>query len=184
MERDQILLHFERLLLDHVRKAKKAPTSKAKMHTNTIPAMVPEFNDDVEEVLLFREREVSEDVGGDNVDEDVDTDETSEVDEVEVEDEVEVGGVDIRDDEVCEELILTVVTVVVVFNEILVRLSDWEVVECGGLDVETSGRISMTVTVVGVGSPVLSPLLVSSKGLSTMSFTMSDELTLPGRSTQ
>jgi len=57
------------------------------------------------------------------------------------------------------------VTVVVVFNEMLLRLLDWEVVECGGVDVGTSDRISMTVMVVG--------LFISSMGETTMSFTIS-----------
>jgi len=76
--------------------------------------------------------------------------------------EEEVGGVDIRDSEVGEELIVLVIKVVVVFNEMLVRLMDWEVVECEGLDVERSDRISKTVRVVEVGSPVLISLLLSS----------------------
>jgi len=63
MERDQILFCFARFFLDHARKAKKVPTRKVKMHASTIPAMAPEFNDDVERVLLFCDEEASEDVG-------------------------------------------------------------------------------------------------------------------------
>jgi len=91
MERDQILLCFDaRLFLDHVRKAKRVPKSKIKMHAITIPAMAPEFNDDVEEVLPFCDKGASEDIGGDKVDEDGDTDEATDVEEVE-----EEVGVDI-----------------------------------------------------------------------------------------
>jgi len=105
------------------------------MHANTIPAMAPELNDDVEKVLLlFCDNGASEDVGGDKVDEDEDTDEASDVEvRVGVDVEVGVGVDDIRDD---EELISVVVTVVVVFNDMLVRL-----IECEGVDVETSDRI-------------------------------------------
>lgn len=96
MERDHILLRFDaRFFLDHVRIAKKVPISKAKRHANTIPAMAPEFNDDLEEkVLLFCDKGGSEDIGGDKVDEDGDTDrdEASDVEEVET---VEVEGVDV-----------------------------------------------------------------------------------------
>jgi hypothetical protein len=128
MERDQILFCFDaRFFLDHVRKAKKAPTRKVKMHAITIPAMAPEFNDDVERVLLFCDKGASEDVGGDkedvggDKDEDGNTDEATDLEEVEVG--VEVGvEVDIRDG---DELISLVVKVVVVaFNEVLVRLLD------------------------------------------------------------
>jgi hypothetical protein len=156
MERDQILFCFSRFFLDHVRKAKKLPTAKAKMHTNTIPAMAPELNDDVERVSLFCDKGASEDVGEDEVREDVDADEAGGVEEVE--------GVDIRDnDEALEEMIVLVIEVVVV----LVRLLDCEVVECEGFDVD---RISKTVTVARVGSPVLFPsLLFSSKCQTAMS---------------
>ena len=175
MQRDHILLCFDaRLFLDHVRKAKNVPTSKVKIHANTIPAMAPEFNDDVEKVLLFCDRGASEDVGGDKVDEDGDTEEARDIEGVGV-------GVDFRDD---EELILLRVTVVVVFNEMLVRLIDWTVVECEGVDVETSDRISMTVVVVGeVGkrSPVSSPLLTSPMGRTTID--QCDELTFQGELT-
>ena len=155
MERDQSLFCFARFLLDHVRKAKKAPM-RAKIHANTTPAMAPEFNDDVEKVLLFCDKGASEDVGErDKVDDDRDTDEASNLEEV------EVGvGVDIRDGEVCGEsiVLVLVIKVVVVFSdsEMLDELLDWEVVEDEGLelDVERSNRISMTVTVVGVGSLV------------------------------
>jgi len=124
------------------------------MHVNTIPAMAPELNEEVEKVLLFCDK-------GDEVDEDGDADETREVEEVGVEE--GVRRVDIRDDEVCEELLIVlVIKVVVVFSEMLVRLLDWEVVECEGFDVETSATILMTVTVFGVGSPVLFSSLISS----------------------
>ena len=140
MERDQSLLCFDaRFFLDHVRIAKKVPTSKTKTHANTIPAMAPEFNDNVEEVLLFCDKGAVDDVGGDKVDEDGDLDEVIDVEEVGVE-------VDIRDG---EELISLVVAVVVVFNEMLVGLLDCKVVECEGVDVETSDRMSMTVIVAG-----------------------------------
>jgi len=90
------------------------------------------------------------------VDEDGDTDEASDVEGV------GVGvGVDIRDS---EEL----VTAVVAFNEMLVRLF----VDCEGVDVERSDRILMTVTVDGERLPVLSPLLSSPMG-TTMIFTVS-----------
>jgi len=91
------------------------------------------------------------------VDDARDTDDARDVEEVGV-----GAGVDIRDGEVCGELIVLVIKVVVVFNEMLFRLLDWEVVEGVGLDVERSNRISMTVTVVGVGSPVTFPLLLLS----------------------
>ena len=135
MERDQILLLLSfdaRFFLDHVRIAKTIPTRKIKTHAITIPAMAPEFNDDAEKVLLFWDKGAPDDVGG-KVDEDGlgDTDEASDVDEDEDEDEV-----DIRDG---EELI--VVTVVVAFNGMLVRLLDWKVVECEGVDVEISDWI-------------------------------------------
>jgi len=127
------------------------------MHVNTIPAMAPELNDEVEKVLLFCDK-------GDEVEEDGDTDEAREVEELEVGVEEGVRRVDIRDDEVCEELLIVLVIkkVVVVFSEMLVRLLDWEVVECEGFDVETSATILMTVTVFGVGSPVLFSSLISS----------------------
>jgi len=142
------------------------------MHAKTIPAIAPEFNDDVETVLLLCDKEASEDVGGEKVDEDRDTDEVRDVKEVEV-------GAGVKEGVVCEELIVLVIKVVVVFNEMLVRLLDWEVVECEGLDVETSNRISMTVTVVGAGSPVVIPLFLSSRSQATMC----DKLPLP-RSTE
>jgi len=171
MERDQILLRFDaRFFLDHVRIAKKVPTRKIKTHAITIPAMAPEFNDDVERILLFCDKGAPEDVGGDKVDEDVDEDGDKDTDEAsDVEEVVVAVVVDIRDG---EELISLVVTVVVVFNEMLVKLLvlDWIVVECEGADVETSDRILMTVTVVGEISPVLSSLFLSSMGRTTMSF--------------
>lgn len=174
MERDQILFCFARFLLDHVRKAKKAPMRKINMHANTIPAMAPEFNDDVEKVLLFCDKGASEDVGwGDKVDDDRDTDEVSDLEEVEV-----GAGVDIWDGEVCGgSIVLVVIKVVVVFNNMLVRLLDWEVVEGErlGLDVERSNRISTTVTVVGVGS-LLFPLLLSLLGQATMSLSARTEM--------
>ena len=156
-----MLLCFARFLLDHVRKAKKVPMRKVKMQTSTIPARAPEFKDEVEEALLFCDKEASEDVGGDKVDEDRDTDEACDLGDVGGE-EVEVGGDDIRESEVCEELIVLVIKVVVVFSETLDRLLGREVVECKGVDVERSDRVSKTVTVVGVVSPVLSSLLISS----------------------
>lgn len=125
--------------------------------------MAPELNDEVEKVLPFCDK-------GDEVDEDGDTDEAREVEEVGVED--GARRVDIRDDEVCEELIVLVIKVVVVFSEMLVRLLDWEVVECEGFDVETSDTISMTVTVFGIGLPVLFSSLISSNCQTAMSFTM------------
>jgi len=164
IERDQILFCFDaRLFLDHVRKAKKVATRRVKTHANTIPAMAPEFNDDVEKVPLFCGKGASEDVGEDKVVEDEDTDDASDVEEAEVG--VGVGvGVDTRDG---EELISVVVTVVVTFNERLVRLLDWKVVE---VDVGISDTISMTVIVLGVGerSSVPSRLLLSSMSQTTM----------------
>ena len=160
MERDQILLCFARFFLDHVRKAKKVTTRKVKMHANTIPAMAPEVNDDVEKVLLFCDKGASE---GDKVDEDWDTREAGNVDEVGV----GVGGVDVLE----EELIVLVIKVVVVFNG---RLLDWEVVECEGVGIKTSDRNSMIVTVLGIESPVLFPLLLSSICQTAMSFTISE----------
>jgi len=162
MDCDQILLNFDaRFFLFHVRIAKKVPTRKVRTNAITIPAMAPELNDDVEKVLLFCDKEAPDDVGGDKVDEDGDMDEAN---DVEVEDED-----DIRDG---EELISLLVTVVVAFDKMLVRLLDWKVVECGGVDVETD-RISMTVTVVGERSLVPSSLLFSPMGKTTMSFTIS-----------
>jgi len=87
MERDHILFCFDaRFFLDHVRIAKKVPTRRIKMHANTIPAMAPELNDDVEKVLLFCDNGASEDLGGDKVDdEDGNTDEADDIEEVGVE---------------------------------------------------------------------------------------------------
>lgn len=93
--------------------------SKAKMHANTMPAIAPELSDDVEKVLSFCDKGASEDVGGDKVDEDRDTDEARDVEEVDV----AVGGVDVRDGEVCEDsIVVLVIKVVVVLNKMLVRL--------------------------------------------------------------
>jgi len=163
IERDHFLLDLNaRFFLDHIRIAKKVPARRVKTHAITMPAMAPEFNDDVEEVLLFCDKgAAAEDVEGDKVDEDGDKDEASEFEEVEV----EVSD-DIRDGK-------EMVTVVVVFNEMLLRLLDWEIVECEGVDVGTSDRISMTVIVVGEGSLVPFPLFISSMGQTTMSFTIS-----------
>jgi len=84
LERDHILLCFDaRFFLDHVRKAKKVPTRRVKMHTNTIPAIAPELNDDVEKLLLFCDEGASEDLGGDNVDdENGNTDEARDIEDV------------------------------------------------------------------------------------------------------
>lgn len=116
MERDQILFSFDaRFFLDHIRIAKTDPTRKIKTHAITIPAMAPEFNDDLEKVLLFFDKgaPLAEDAWGDKEDEEGDTDEASDVEEV------GVGvGVDIRDG---EELITLVAKAVV---EMLVRLLD------------------------------------------------------------
>jgi hypothetical protein len=120
--------------------------------------MAPELNDDVEKVLLFCDKGASEDFGGDKVDDEGGN--TDEASDIEVG--VEVGGVDIRDG---EELISLVV---VAFDEMLLRLLDWEVVECEEVDVEISDRILMTVIVVGS----LSPLLLSTMGETTISFTI------------
>lgn len=100
--------------------------------------MAPEFNDDAgERVLLFCDKGASEDfIGGDKVDED--EDDTDEASDLEVVEEVEVEGVGVRDG---EEPISVFVTVVVDFNEMLVRLLDWRVVEGEGVGVEASGRI-------------------------------------------
>ena len=169
-----MLLCFARFLLDHVRKRKKVPMRKVKMQAKTTPATAPEFNDDEELVLLFCEdKGASEDVGGDKVDEDDrDTDDPGDLEEVGVE--VEVGGDDIREeDEVCEGLIVLVIKVVVVFSEMLDRLLGREVVECERVVVERSERVSKTVTVVGVVSPVISSLTYSSNCLTAISFTIS-----------
>jgi len=139
------------------------------MQAKTIPATAPEVNDDVEDVLLFCcDKEASEDVGGDKVDEDRDTEDPGDLEEVGV----EVGGVDIREDEVCEELIVLVIRIVVVFSEMLDRLFGREVVECKEIDVERSDRVSKTVTVVGVVSPVSSSLMISSNCQIAISFTI------------
>jgi len=81
MERDQILLDLSaRFFLDHIRIAKKVPARKVKAHAITMPAMAPEFNDDVEEVVLVCDKGAAEDdVEGDKVDEDGDKDGASEV---------------------------------------------------------------------------------------------------------
>jgi hypothetical protein len=131
MERDQILLRFDaRFLLHHVRIAKNVTIRKVTTHANAITATAPEFND-VWRVLLFCGKGASEVLGGDEADEDGDTDDVNDVEEVE---EVEAGRVDI-------ELISIFVTVVVVLDEMLVRLLDWTVVKCEGVDVEESDRI-------------------------------------------
>ena len=141
------------------------------MQARTIPATAPEFNDDEELVLLFcDDKGASEDVGGDKVDEDDrDTDDPGDLEEVGVE---EVGGVDIREED--EGLIVLVIKVAVVFSEMLDRLLGREVVvECERVVVERSERVSKTVTVVGVVSPVISSLTYSSNCLTAISFTIS-----------
>ena len=141
------------------------------MQARTIPATAPEFNDDEELVLLFcDDKGASEDVGGDKVDEDDrDTDNPGDLEEVGGE---EVGGVDIREED--EGLIVLVIKVAVVFSEMLDRLLGREVVvECERVVVERSERVSKTVTVVGVVSPVISSLTYSSNCLTAISFTIS-----------
>lgn len=142
-EPGQVFLNLEaRLFLDHIRITKRVPVRKAKTHVITIPVMAPEFNDDdLEKDLVFCDKGTEEDVGGDKVEENEDTDE-GDIEEVEV---------DIRD---VRDFISLVVTIVV-DDELLA----WKDVECEGVDVETSGRISTTVTVTGDISLVPDPLL-------------------------
>jgi hypothetical protein len=94
---------------------KMVPKRKIKMHAITIPAMAPECNDDddAEKDLVFCDKEVPEDVEGDEVDGKWDVDDADGG--------IIEAGVDIWDSREFVPLLVTVVMVVMV-NDRLDRL--------------------------------------------------------------